>query len=63
MRRFSAEDVQQILSWEHKRNTAEALHKAPECVTNDELIEHWLKHHVQMEVLYFNVDERSRHAS
>ncbi len=55
--RFSLQDVRDIISHDHKRNTADALGKAPECVTNDELICHWVRYHLQREVVHFHVGD------
>lgn len=52
MRRFTAEEVRGILSEDHRFNTAVALSKAPAEVTEDELIEHWLKFHLMTIVIY-----------
>ena len=54
--RFSREDVREILSQTHLQNTAWAYGKQPTDVTAEELIEHWLKFHIQMSVERFTVE-------
>ncbi len=58
--RFSKQDVREMFSQDHLRNTAHALGKSATDVTADDLINHWTGHHVQMEVVHFNVESRQQ---
>lgn len=51
--RFSLTDVREIISIEHRANTRHAIGHEP---CDEELIEHWLKFHVQREIIHFNVE-------
>ena len=50
--RFSLEDVRVIMSDEHRHNTRCALGHDPDV---EELIQHWLKYNIPMNVVRFTV--------
>lgn len=54
--RFSLTDVRAIMSADHRRNTQNALGHEPDV---EELIAHWLRFNIPMQVVRFNV--RSNH--
>lgn len=55
--RFSKDDVKVILSQDHLNNTAFSLQKESTDVTADELINHYLKFHLPMTIMDFEVLE------
>jgi hypothetical protein len=61
MRRLTAEEVRDIMSQDHLRNTAYAFGKAETDVTADDLISHWLNFHLMTVTQFLVTDDRDDH--